>query len=460
MKLMGAQADLETLLDESPMSPFQILIVVLCGLLVMIDGFDTQVIGMVAPAIAEAWHLPAAAFGPVFGIGLLGGLVGALTLGSSGDKFGRKPILIVAVLLWASMSLCITHAHTLQQLMILRLLSGFGLGSALPGLIALTSEYAPRNIRASVTALMYTGFPIGSVLAGVASAQFIPRFGWSSVFYVCAIFPFCLLPLFAFVAPESLRFLALKGRREKVEKILARMNCAGKWNGQVGRVAHVQGSPIVALFQGGRALGTALLWATLFLSLLLGVFLVSWLPLLARAEGIGLKSAVLSVSALNLGAVLGCFLIGRLAKRFGPAPPIAAAYGLGGVAVACMSLVIHSGAGLLITTFVAGGFVIGAQMSAIGLSASFYDTGLRATGVGWSLGSGRVGAVVGPVVGGLLIARHVPLPFLFVIAGGVGLVASACVFMIPVAVRRVRGPTEAVGAIDAAHDMAEPTPAQ
>lgn len=205
-KQTGVETDLDSLIDAGRISRFQIMVITLCAVMVMIDGFDTQVIGMVAPAIAASWHVPPAAFGAVFGIGLFGGLLGALSLGDAGDRFGRKPVLIASILLFAVFSLLTPLASTIQSLTIVRFIAGFGMGGALPGLIAITSEYSPKAVRANVTALMYCGFPVGSILAGVVAAQMAPHFGWQSVFYVGGTLPLVLLPIFVWLVPESIRF--------------------------------------------------------------------------------------------------------------------------------------------------------------------------------------------------------------------------------------------------------------
>jgi AAHS family 4-hydroxybenzoate transporter-like MFS transporter len=435
-KHMTGEADLDSIIDASRLGRFQILVIALCAVMVMIDGFDTQVIGMVAPSIAASWHVAPAAFGAVFGIGLFGGLIGVLTLGGAGDRFGRKPVLIAAILLFAGVSLLTPFTTSLTGLIAVRFVASLGMGGALPGLIAITSEYSPKAVRTNATALMYSGFPLGSVLAGIVSAQLVPHFGWQSVFYVGSIIPLALLPVFVWVVPESIKFLAAKGDRSRVAKILARMNCSFKWNGEVAQVRAGRSS-VAGLFRGGRALGTALLWTALFLSLLLTVFMVNWLPLVARAAGIDLRDAVLAVSALNVGGIVGSYAIGKLCNRYGPIKPIALAYGLGGLSVAMIGMVGHSGEQLLLAAFVAGMLTVGAQMCTIGLSASFYDTSLRATGVGWSLGAGRVGAVIGPIIGGVLIGAGLSTLTLFLIAGVVALGASLAVFLITRAAGRV-----------------------
>ena len=437
---MSGIGGLDRALDSAKVTAFQTTIIGLCALMAMIDGMDTQAIGMVAPAIASDWQVPAAAFGPVFGCSLFSGLIGALVVGQAGDRFGRKPVLIFSVLVLALGSLATPFTHSISALLIVRLVTGFGLGGALPIIISITSEFSPKRLRLNIVALMYCGFPFGSVLGGVLAAQFIPRFGWASIFYIGGVIPLILIPTFALIMPESISFLASNGKRDEVEALSRRLGL------KLDDLTAVQSNPparatVRRLFAEGRAIGTLFLWTTLFLSLLLTVFLVSWMPLVAHHAGLGIKSAVLGVAALNLGGIVGCFLIGWISKHFRSILPIAVAYALGGAAVALIGLVVQSGQILLGVSFAAGILTVGSQMCAVSLCASFYESALRSTGVGWALGIGRVGAIIGPVIGGVLIAQHVATPTLFLIAGAVSFGAGAAVFGIARVTHR-RNPTQ------------------
>jgi AAHS family 4-hydroxybenzoate transporter-like MFS transporter len=422
------------------MNGFQFAIIGLCALMAMIDGMDTQAIGLVAPAIAADWHASAASFGPVFGSSLLSGLIGALVLGQAGDRIGRKPVLIFAILVLASSSLATPLTHSISSLLAVRLLAGFGLGGAIPVIISITSEFSPRRSRLNIVALMYCGFPFGSVIGGLLAALLIPKFGWGSIFYIGGLLPLILVPAFAIIMPESLGFLVMNGKRNDAEILAKRLGL------QLEEQGLAQGEPrtratVRRLFADHRAGGTILLWTTLFLSLLLTVFLVNWMPLLTNQAGLGIKSAVLGVAALNLGGIVGCYVIGRLCKRFSSIIPIAIAYAGGAAAIGLIGLAVQSGYILFTVAFAAGLLTVGSQMCAVALSASFYETDLRSTGVGWAFGVGRIGAVIGPVIGGVLIARHIPTPALFLIAGAVSLGAGISVFGIARITRR-RNPTQ------------------
>ena len=422
--------NVESIIDSAPLSRFQMAVIVLCALVALLDGFDTQSIAFVAPEIMQTWRVDASAFGPVFGAGLLGGMIGAMGFGIAGDRHGRRPTLLLAVALFAAGSLCTPLADTIPQLIAARIVTGLGLGGALPSFIALAAEYSPHQRRASLVALMFSGFPLGAVVGGIAASRLIPAYGWQSVFIAGGVIPLLLLPLLLAYIPESVRFLALRNDSAGIAKILARLGSAAAWNGKVTQPGGHQRAPAAALFTDGRALGTLLLWATLFLTLLLTYFLVNWIPVVTRQAGFPIQSAVLAVAALNLGAVLGSVALGRLADRFGPAGVIALAFSCGAIAIASIGQVAHSTALLYLSTFLAGFSSIAAQMCTVALCACFYDTFLRSTGIGWSMGVGRVGAIAGPVIGGVLLASGVAAQLLFMIAGLTSLAAALTVALI------------------------------
>jgi AAHS family 4-hydroxybenzoate transporter-like MFS transporter len=424
-----ATLDLESIVDTRPLGGRQIVIIALCALVAMVDGFDTQSIALVAPVIVASWHVTMAAFGIVFGAGLFGSLVGAFLFGLAADRVGRKPALIAAMSLFAVVTLATPLTTSTGALIAVRLVTGLGLGGALPIIISITSEFAPARLRSTLVSLMFCGFPLGAVAGGVAAAKLIPAYGWSSIFYVGAAIPLLLLPLILVLVPESIRYLALKQDRPRVVAILERMNWTALWDGELAAPPPAGRSPVAALFAEGRAVGTLLLWSTLFLSLLLTYFLVNWIPVIARQSGISMSSAVLGVAAVNLGAIVGCLLLGRFADRRGEATnAISFGFALGAVAIVLIGAAGHSSSWLLTTAFLAGVFSLGAQMCTVAYCASFYDTSLRATGVGWAIGVGRVGAIVGPVFGGLLLSAGIPTARLFLIVGVMSAAAALTVF--------------------------------
>ena len=418
--------DLESVIESGPISRFQIRVFLICALIVMIDGFDTQSIALVAPDMIADWHVQASAFGPVFGIGLFGGLTGGILFGMASDRFGRKPMLLLAILLFAVMSLTTSYAGSISGLLVIRFLTGLGLGGALPSAISLTSEYAPRRARATIIAWMFCGFPLGATIGGFAASRMIPIFGWESIFIAGGAIPLLLLPWLAVAMPESLRQLSAAGRTASVEILLTRMARTARWNGKAVAAPAEARSPLISLFTDGRAIGTLLIWTTLFFSLLMTYFLINWIPLIARRGGIGMQGAVLGVAAFNLGTIVGCLALGRLVERYRPELVIAASYAAAAIAILSLGYVGQSGKLLFAAAFAAGLLGSGAQMCMIALGAVYYEARIRATGVGWSMAVSRIGGITGPVIGGLLVVS-LSSAALFGVAATASLVAAGSV---------------------------------
>jgi AAHS family 4-hydroxybenzoate transporter-like MFS transporter len=401
--------ELRTVLDRSKMGALQIGAMVVCFIVVALDGFDTQSIAFVAPSLREAWDVSPEMFGPLFGAGLLGTLIGSVALGSVADRFGRKPMLILSTALFGIMTLACASAASIEQLGLYRFIAGLGLGGAIPNILALISEYAPKSIRSTAIVLTFAGFPIGAVLGGMGSARLIPAFGWESVFVVGGALPLIMLIFIAAFVPESARYLAARpARREKLNSILRRAEPSLDEQ-QLAAVSmpseNHSSVPVGDLFRHGRASWTVLLWCLTFTNLLLAYFLVNWIPLLLEGTGMDRHDAIMGVVVLNLGGVIGSFLIGRISDKKGPFVALATAYLLGAFCVAAVGLMIDSAVSTLMMLFFVVGFcVFGAQLNLSAISAIYYPIYMRSTGIGWNMGIGRFGSVVGPTVGGALIA--------------------------------------------------------
>ncbi|WP_167387451.1 MFS transporter [Paraburkholderia susongensis] len=404
-------------------------IIVLCGAVALVDGFDTQAIAFVAPHIAAAWGLAPATFGPVFAAGLLGSFIGALSIGQLGDRIGRKPALLLSIAIFGLASVSTVLANSVDVLASIRLVTGFGLGGALPCFVALASEYAPAKRRESMVSTMFCGFPIGAVIGGLASESIVAAAGWKGVFVIGGILPLVIGVIFFLVVPESIAFLEHRGEHEKVRRICERL--AIDISDRPSAPSHgLSRASVAQLFAQRRAAGTLLLWATLFLSLLLTYLLINWIPLAAHIVGASVGAAVIAVALLNLGAVVGCTVIGRLADRYAAPRVIAAAYAAGAIAVLLIGQAQHSAAWLGVAAFLSGVLSIGAQMCTVSFCASFYSTSLRATGVGWAMGIGRAGAIVGPLLGGYMMAAKVDAATMFAVAAATSLGAAATVWPI------------------------------
>ena len=406
-----ARINIAELIDNTDINRSQIAVFILCTACLMMDGFDVQALSYVAPALVQDFKISAAALGPVFAATNFGFLIGSLLFSMLADKIGRRPVLIVATSFFAIMTVMTARAATVQELLTLRFIAGIGLGSIIPQVTALVGEYSPARKR--ITAIMVTitlGFNGGAAIAGLATARLVEAFGWRSVFYIGGILPLIISVLMYIWLPESMQFLVLRNKgAERVTKWLRRVKPEAMPAGPVEYIVKEEnrpGVPVGHLFREGRTLLTILIWVVNFMNLLNLYALTSWLPIVIRDAGYSLATAVLVGTMLQIGGIIGTFVLAGFIAKKGFVPVLTTS-----LAIACVSIAVIGRPGLtlaLITVAVtiAGAGILGSQPGINALSATSYPTYLRATGVGWGLGIGRIGAIVGPVGGGMLLARH------------------------------------------------------
>jgi AAHS family 4-hydroxybenzoate transporter-like MFS transporter len=399
--------DIPAVIDANRVGPFQMRILVLLGLTVVIDGFDVQAMGFVAPAIIDAWGIDKASLGPVFGAGLLGMLLGSLLFSVLADKIGRRPVLIWATLAFSVCMLATPFVTTLDELRWIRLLTGLGLGAIMPNAMALAGEFSPKRSRVTIMMLVSCGFTVGAVLGGLVSALLIPIWGWQSVFIAGGVVPLLLAGVMFFQIPESMLFSVLSGKRlDQVGACLRRIDTSLAVTASTRFIAPEsrQGAvPVVELFRGGRARTTLLLWLINFMNLLNLYFLSNWLPTIAKSVGASTSTAVLVGTALQVGGVVGTLLMGPIIDRIGFFKVLVPTFLVAAIAISVIGQPGLSLAMLLVTVSITGLCIVGGQPAINAMAATYYPTALRSTGVGWSLGVGRVGSILGPVLGGELI---------------------------------------------------------
>ncbi|MBR0687783.1 MFS transporter [Bradyrhizobium manausense] len=406
-------------IDAQPVGRFQIRILLLCAAVLFIDGFDTQAIGYVAPEIAREWKLGRGALGPVFSAGLFGLMIGALIFGPVADRLGRRRIILLSTAVFGLGTLATILVQDLYWLMGVRFLTGLGLGGAMPNAVALTSEFSPHRRRATMVMAMFCGFSVGAAVGGLIAAALIPMFGWRSIFLIGGIVPLLYVPVLIGLLPESIRFLALNGRDNAAAgSLLRRVAVTASFTPDTRIVVNeikLAGIPIVHLFEKGRAATTLLFWIVFFMSLLDLYLLSNWLPTVLNDLGASISMAAAIGSMLQVGGVVGTFTLGNFIDRFS-FRALALTYLCGSVAIAAIGFSGHSIALATMTIFCAGFCIVGGQIASNALTATYYPTAMRSTGVGWALGIGRVGSIVGPLVGGIMLSNQVGAEALFLSA--------------------------------------------
>jgi AAHS family 4-hydroxybenzoate transporter-like MFS transporter len=402
--------DVAGLIDSQKVGHFQIQVLLLCASAMFVDGFDTQAIGYVAPALSAALAVKPGALGLVFAAGGLGAILGGLVLAPYADRVGRKPIIIGSMLFFAVCTLLISLANTVPQLMWMRFAIGLGLGGVVPNALALTAEWVPKKFRVTLVLMTWLGFSFGSALAGPITAHILDAHSWRSVFVFGAILPIAIAPLLIWKLPESVYGLTQRGADERqIASTLARMNPSLVFPEPVHFInseKKEKGFPVALLFREGRARMTLLLWAMFFMNLLALFFLNSWLPTVLHKAGLAQHAAIVIAALLHFGGIAGGLAIAPLCDRFNPYLVLACAYILSGTFITAIGMAGNKAMWAIAATFCAGFFTFGAQNSANAIAATRYPTAMRSSGIGWALGIGRTGQIVGPLIGGILLSQH------------------------------------------------------
>jgi AAHS family 4-hydroxybenzoate transporter-like MFS transporter len=426
-------------LDARPLSAFHYRLLALTVLLLFTDGYDTQAIGYVAPVLTELWHVERSSFGPIFSAGLIGLMAGAMIFTPIADRFGARRVLLGCTTAYAILTLATVWAGSPVLLLVLRFLTGLGLGGAMPSAIALVSDYSPTRVRTLMVTITVCGFSLGGAVGGAVAAVTMSRFGWQSVFVIGGIVPLLALAPLALWLPESLpRLLEEPALHSRLRTVLA--NLVPDWTVSADATSAQskrQGFAVAMLFAGGYARSTLLIWAAFFCNLVLLYFLANWLPSVAHAGGLSVAIASLMTASYQGGGTVGALTLAWTCDRT-KHPQLVLACVFLGAAVCCALLgSVGTFAPALIATACATGFcVIGGQTAANAVVGNYYPPDIRATGVGWALGIGRFGSIFGPLIGGILIGLQVPNRVLFGLFALPAFLAATCFMLIDRGSRR------------------------
>ncbi len=425
---------LRALIDDSPFTRQQMLVVGICFVLNMLDGMDVLAIAYAAPLIAAGWSLTPQALGIVFSSALVGMTIGAIFISPYTDIIGRRNMIIASLSLIAFGMLATAFAQGVFQLIILRLIAGLGIGSMLASLTSMVSEYAPERNRNMCVLFLQAGYPIGAIITGFVAAWLLPEYGWRALFIFAAITSMVAVPLVVFLLPESLEFLVRKqpgGALHKINRILGKMDLhtlnelpeipAGDYSG--GRLA--------AVLSPHLRTSTLWLWLAFFMSFATLYFLLSWVIKLAVEAGMALEDAMFAGIALNLGAFIGALSLGYLSSKLGLKRMISIFFLIGAIASIVYGNSKVSVPLALVLIFVMMFFVQGAFIALYAVAARLYPTEIRTTGVGWSIGVGRIGAILGPALAGLILGAGVSIGWTFVIFAIPIVIAAIAVVRIP-----------------------------
>lgn len=419
---MGAatEFDSEEIVDVSPVGKFQIMVWLLGTSVIFIDGFNIQVMGYIMPQLIKLWHIPHGLIGPIVSSGLFGVFVGYLAMSPFANRVGHRTMLIWCTVLIGIGTIATTFASGAYSMMALRFFTGIALGASNPSAVLIISDFVPKRVRSTFIAAAIVGVSLGSSCAGMVAVVVLERFGWQGVLWVGGLVPLALVSILYAFAPNTFNYV-INHKRDKAAALhLARRVDPSRQFPEDSIFlceAGLRSASVVELLRSQRLAGTIGIWLSFSANLLVFFFIQSWLAEIVIQYGHSEQIAVTSTSAMLLGGIMAFFAIGPLMDRFQPYKVLAVYFLISGGMVALLgSLLACSVPVIMISAFLVGFTLLGVQKGMNAICVYFYPTSLRATGLGWGLGIGRLGAVMGPTVAGILMATHLPTPMLFYLA--------------------------------------------
>ena len=426
------KVNINTLIDEAKFTPFHWGVLIWCLLIIIFDGYDLVIYGVALPLLMQEWALSAVQAGMLASTALFGMMFGAMSFGTLSDKLGRKKTIMICVAIFSGFTFIGAFATSPVEFGILRFLAGLGIGGVMPNVVALMTEYAPKRIRSTLVALMFSGYAIGGMTSALLGAWLVPQFGWKIMFLLAGT-PLLFLPILWKYLPESLMYLTNKQQTAQAQSIIQKISptqiIGSDTQFVLNEVQKGDEAPLKALFQQGRTFSTFMFWLAFFMCLLMVYALGSWLPKLMIQAGYSLGASMIFLFALNIGGMIGAVGGGYLADRFHIKKVLTIMFLCG--AASLILLGYNSPQFVLYSLIaVAGAATIGSQILLYTFVAQYYPSTVRSTGMGWASGIGRIGAIVGPVLTGALLTMNLPHQMNFFAIAIPGLIAALAIFLV------------------------------
>ncbi|MGV2288142.1 MFS transporter [Trinickia sp. YCB016] len=420
--------DIRQFLNEMPMGKKQWIVFLVCFAAVAIEGFDTIVMAFIAPAVSHEWQLPPAASAPLVALGLVGLLVGSIVGGMMADRVGRRTVGIVAIAWFGVAALASSEAQSIVQLVLLRFITGLGIGAAMPASSALVAEYSPDRSRSAMLASLFCGFLFGAAAAGFVTSFAIGALGWRGMLALSGALPLCVAALFVWQVPESpLYMVASRKSNAAVQRVVAKLFPAADYSRFHFVIAAPAGSKRGSLALVGKEyrLGTVLTWIAEFAGYLVFFLVGSWLPTHLKQAGLSMHEASQISSMFQFGALGGSVLFAFLVRRYNVAAVICGAFGAGSLLVVALGL-SETTSWHANVVFLAG-LAVGGPLTCVNtIPGIFYPTALRASGGGWTVAIGRLGSIIGSSLIGLIIISGWSYLLVCALLSIPLLIASAC----------------------------------
>ncbi len=392
-------------INQGKMTSMQLGIIAICWLINMLDGFDVLAIAYAAPTITEEWQLAPEKLGLVLSAGLAGMALGALFIAPLADRVGRRKVILWCLAIIGTAMVVTAMVNSFLLLLLARVVTGLGVGGLLASLNTMVAEYSSDRRRNFAISFLQSGYPIGALAGGLIAAPLIPAFGWQVVFIVGGLSTLVMVAVVLLYMPESLHYLLAQrpaNALQQVNQILSRLG-----HSAVAELPVLQGktpqASIAKILSPSLKTKTLLLWLSFFMSMLTLYFLLLWTPQIIVNAGLPKDQGILVGATLNAGGLLGMLLLGYFSERFGLHRLIIGFFLLAAVSMVAFALIDASAMVLLFLAFALGFFTIGGMIGLYSVAAELYPTTLRNTGLGWGIGIGRLGAILGPNVAGVLM---------------------------------------------------------
>jgi benzoate transport len=402
-------SDIKRALDEGAMCRFQWAAVVICVMLIMLDGFDVLVMAFTAASISADWKLGGAQLGFLFSAGLFGMAGGSLFLAPWADRFGRQSIILLCLMLIAGGMLLSAFADNSTQLGALRVLTGIGIGGMLASVGVITAEYSSAKWRSTAMGLQATGYPIGATIGGSIAAVLLAHYGWRSVFVFGGLATAAMIPVVVWRLPESVDFLIAKRPANALAKLNALLR---KHRPELTQLPALPSATSTSakksgawsgLFAPGVMRSTLLIWCSFFLLMFSFYFALSWTPKLLVSAGLSAQQGITGGVLLNVGGIVGGSLFGILAARLRLGTLTASNLLITAVLLAAFGYFTSTLTAAFIIAFGIGAFIFASMAGLYAFAPIIYPASVRTTGMGWSIGIGRVGAILAPLIAGVLL---------------------------------------------------------
>ncbi|MEH7177590.1 MFS transporter [Neobacillus vireti] len=428
-----SKINITDVVNEGKFNRFHIGLLVCCCIIIVFDMFDLVIYGSVIPILMKDWSISPVQAGAIGSYGFFGMMLGAIFFGVLADKFGRKKILILSVVLFSIFTFLCAFAPGPTPFSICRFIAGVGIGGVLPNVIALLSDYAPKHMHNIMVSIVMCCFSVGGIIAALIGIYFIPLLGWKSVYWVAAI-PLLLIPFMMKFFHDSPAILLMKGRINELRLVLSKVNDKVSLPADAEFVLSTEkeepGSPVAALFKNKRALGTVMIWIAFFMCLLMINGVSTWLPNLMFSSGYPLGSSLGFMIVLNIGAIIGTLILGGLADKFGVKKVLVPMFIMSAVSLTLLgfknNMVI-----LYLLVFITGACTMGAQNISYSFVSQYYPPLMRSTAIGFASGIGRIGGIIGPTFGGILVSLNLSAQMNFLSFAIPGIIAAIAFSFVP-----------------------------